>query len=293
MKPLRIAAIALTGLAMASCASAPPQQAPTVNVTGHWVGTWKCNNPTEPYGIVVLDLTQNGAQVNGHANVTNPGINRNGNFSASLSGATMLVQMFDDLRGEFAVSGDRMSGPFVALGCTGTGGKIALTREPFAGTQTTARLTTVSATVEAIDHASRMVTLKGTESGKLLQIQVDERVRNLAQVGVGDLVTVAYYESWALNLAQPGAPTSAVAVQTASPSAMPSMVVGRTSTIEATVTAIDAGKPSVTFRGPKGNVQEVNVAKDPRILAQLKVGEVYKVTYTESLAVAVERMPKR
>jgi hypothetical protein len=35
------------------------------------------------------------------------------------------------------------------------------------------------------------------------------------------------------------------------------------------------------------------VASDPRVLSQLKVGETYNVTYTENLAVAVEKATKR
>jgi hypothetical protein len=56
---------------------------------------------------------------------------------------------------------------------------------------------------------------------------------------------------------------------------------------------MDAGKPSVTFRGPQGRVQDVSVAQDSRILARLKVGATYNVTYTEHLAVVVEKTTKR
>jgi hypothetical protein len=74
---------------------------------------------------------------------------------------------------------------------------------------------------------------------------------------------------------------------------MPAGFAARRSTIGATVTAIDGAKPSVTFRGPKGGTQEVGVADDPRVLARLKVGETYNVTYTENLAVAVEKATPR
>ena len=49
-------------------------------------------------------------------------------------------------------------------------------------------------------------------------------------------------------------------------------------------------QPSVTFEGPRGGLTEVNVADDPRVLARLKVGETYRFTYTENLAVAVEKV---
>ena len=71
------------------------------------------------------------------------------------------------------------------------------------------------------------------------------------------------------------------------------LLAARRTKIRATVAAIDAGKPSVTFRGPEGRVQEVSVAQDPRILARLKVGETYNVSYIEHLAMVVEKTTKR
>jgi hypothetical protein len=54
----------------------------------------------------------------------------------------------------------------------------------------------------------------------------------------------------------------------------------------------DLGKPRPPA-GPQGRVQEVSVAQDPRILARLKVGETYNVSYTEHLAMVVEKTAKR
>jgi hypothetical protein len=104
---------------------------------------------------------------------------------------------------------------------------------------------------------------------------------------------VAYYESWALSLDGSGDPASASVMRTAEAGRPPAVFAARRSNVRATVTAIDAGKPSVTFRGPQGGVQEVSVAQDPRILARLKVGETYNVAYTENLAMVVEKTTKR
>ena len=122
-------------------------------------------------------------------------------------------------------------------------------------------------------------------------MQVDERVKNLSQVSVGDTVSVAYYESWALTLDRPTESASA-SVRTTTGAGMPAAFAARRTNVKATVTSIDAGKPSVTLRGPRG-AQEVSVADDPRVLAQLKVGETYDVTYTEHLAMIVEKTAKR
>jgi len=53
-----------------------------------------------------------------------------------------------------------------------------------------------TATVESIDQASRLVTLRG-EDGHATTLLVSEEVRNLPQVKTGDKVTVSYYEALA------------------------------------------------------------------------------------------------
>ena len=297
MKVLKNMTMGVLALATASCASssAPPLQPPTVHVTGDWVGTWTCDFLREGSGVIVLGLTQNGSRVTGPLLVTNSTFNQVTSMPEGVvSGDTVLAQspsntMGGTFSGTFKVSGDKMTGPFKTDVCPG---KVDLTRDPWTGTATTSRLRTTVLTVEALDLSNRMITLRGV-SGDLLTMQVDERVKNLSLVKVGDTVSVAYYESWALSLDGSTASAGASMTRTADAGQPPAVIAARRSTIRATVTAIDAGKPSVTFRGPQGRVQEVNVAQDPRILAQLKVGETYNVTYNEHLAVVVEKTTKR
>ncbi len=60
----------------------------------------------------------------------------------------------------------------------------------------------VSATVEALDLASRMVTLRGPK-GNLVTLKVGEHVKNLDEVKVGDLVTAGYTESIDIAVTKP------------------------------------------------------------------------------------------
>lgn len=59
-------------------------------------------------------------------------------------------------------------------------------------------------------------------------------------------------------------------------------------TIKATIEAIDATAKTVTLKGPKGNLVEVDGSGFPRF-NQLKVGDVVTATYSESLAVRVRK----
>jgi hypothetical protein len=295
MKRLERTMMGLLVLATVSCASAPPPlQPPTVNVTGDWVGTWTCDFTREGNGVIVLGLTQSGSRVTGPLLVTNSTFNQVTSMPEGVvSGDTVLAlspsnDMGGTFSGNFKVSGDKMTGPFKTDICRG---KVDLARDPWTGTATASRLRTSVLTVEALDHSNRWITLRGP--GGSLTMQVDERVQNLSQVKVGDTVSVAYYESWALTLDGPGAPPSASVTRTTGAEQLPAVVAARRTTIRATVTAIDAGRPSVTFRGPEGRVQEVSVAQDPRILARLTVGETYNVSYYENLAMVVEKTAKR
>jgi hypothetical protein len=234
-------------------------------------------------------LTQSGSRVTGPLLVTNSTFNRVSTIAEGVVSGDKVLTESNDLSGTFTVTGDSMSGPFKTEICTG---KLALAREPWTGTATTSRLRTTVLTVEALDQSNRWITLRGA-AGDSLTMQVDERVKNLTLVKVGDTVSVAYYESWGLTLDGVGEPAGASVTRTAEAGQPPAVYAARRTTIRATVTAMDAGKPSVTFRGPQGRVQEVSVAQDPRILARLKVGATYNVTYTEHLAVVVEKTTKR
>ena len=154
---------------------------------------------------------------------------------------------------------------------------------------------TESATVTAIDHKKRMVTLKGPD-GRTATIHVDESVKNLPQVKKGDQVVVTYYESLAYDVMKKGDATRGVAVAeqvaTAKPGEMPAGVGARAVTVTAKITAIDKKNHTVTLKGPKGNLKTIKV-KDPSRLDLVQVGDLVSITYTEALAIAVERAPKK
>lgn len=52
--------------------------------------------------------------------------------------------------------------------------------------------------------------------------------------------------------------------------------------------AIDPKKTFVTLKGPQGKVVDVKV-RDPKNLENVKVGDQVAITYTEALAISVEK----
>jgi len=150
------------------------------------------------------------------------------------------------------------------------------------------------ATVAAIDPKSRMVSLK-TPDGKESTFYVDERVRNLPQVKVGDEVRIAYVVAlaWKLNKSNKAAPSPEVetAVTRAEPGAKPAGGVARRISFTASVESIDLANGTVTLKGPEGNSRAFK-ARNPDNLKKVKVGDLVDITYTESVAVKLEPAPK-
>jgi hypothetical protein len=151
-------------------------------------------------------------------------------------------------------------------------------------------LVKVTATVEAVDLTSRVVTLKGPK-GNVFDLKVGEQAKNLPQVKVGDQVVAAYYESIVVQLAKPGAPggaTASQAMDTAKAGAMPGGVVANRVTVTATIMDISPKKTFVTLKGPGGKTMDVKV-RDPKNLEGVKTGDQLEITYTEALAISVEK----
>jgi hypothetical protein len=151
----------------------------------------------------------------------------------------------------------------------------------------------MTATVVAVDLQKRIVTLKG-EDGEIRDIKVGEEAVNLPQVKVGDLVTVKFYESIAVEVMKPGTVAGTgerSAIVRAKPGEMPGGMAAREVSVTATVMAIDKQKGTITLKGPEGKMNTVKV-QDPANLDKVKVGDDLMITYTEALAISVEHVKK-
>jgi ribosomal 50S subunit-recycling heat shock protein len=157
------------------------------------------------------------------------------------------------------------------------------------------KVVTATATVEAIDLQKRVVTLKDPK-GNVFDVTVGEQARNLPQVKVGDLVEVKYYESLALRLVKPGEGVAGVqetkALTRAKEGEKPGGMAGRQVTLTATITAINKKTHEVTLKGPEGKTVTVK-AEHPGNLKKVKVGDEIEITYTEALAISVEKTKKK
>ena len=152
---------------------------------------------------------------------------------------------------------------------------------------------TVTATVTKINQQTREVTIK-TSDGQEHSFVAGDQVKNLAQVKKGDIITAVYTEELAYQVKHHGEAgvQGTDAAASAKPGEMPAGAVAKQVTMTVQITAIDPTVPSVTFKGPQGNTKTIKV-KDPKKLNSVKVGDMVDITYTQALAVTVDKAPQK
>jgi len=160
-------------------------------------------------------------------------------------------------------------------------------------------LETRTATVESIDLNKRLVELRSDKMHTT--VQVPPGARNLAQLKVGDEVTVQYYEGLAAQFKKKGESKTVGLIdvskdtQIAPKGAAPGGLVATTVTTTVVIEAVDKPANSVTFKGPAGMTRTVDVT-DPsarQFISTLKAGDEVEITYTEALAINVEPKKKK
>lgn len=145
-----------------------------------------------------------------------------------------------------------------------------------------------TATVEAIEAASRTLTLKEPD-GTFVTTIAGPEIKRFAEIKIGDKVTARYYETIVIMMkpnSEPGVYNSAKAT-TGSGQALPAGTTATQKTITAVITAIDPKVPSIAFKGPNGWTYSSRV-QDTEALAKVKVGDRVDIVWTEAKLVSLE-----
>jgi len=156
------------------------------------------------------------------------------------------------------------------------------------------RTITDSVTVVALNQDTHVITVQDKDGHKL-KFKVGDMVRNLPQVEVGDILTITYSESIAVQVVKPTGAEPSLTVDAAAaraePGQKPAGGVADAVTVTATIEAIDRQSSVVTLLGPGGEYQVVRV-KNPAYLKNVVVGDQVVITYTEALVTYVDA-PKK
>lgn len=152
--------------------------------------------------------------------------------------------------------------------------------------------TEVTAKVKSIDYKTRKMTL--TLDGESYNLVAGNDVINFDQIKKGDTVTAKYSEALVYNINRGGKaapPTTSATATSARPGENPSANLERKVTASVIITEINRKEPSVTFKGASGETQTFKVMH-PERLEGVKVGDAVEITYSEALAMKVEKKNK-
>ena len=145
----------------------------------------------------------------------------------------------------------------------------------------------VTVTVEAIEKASREVTVKKPD-GSYGVFSVSSDVKRFDTLKVGDKITAKYYENVVVRLKAPGEkPVDSGSSAVTRSENRNAGTAATQRTITATITKIDMNAPSIAFSGPNGWNYSTRV-KDKDALAKVKVGDKVDITWTEAAIVSLE-----
>lgn len=147
---------------------------------------------------------------------------------------------------------------------------------------------TTTARVEAVDSATREVTLRW-EDGVVTKYVCGPEVRNFAQIRVGDTVHAMVADSVAVSVGpSQGEPVAGTVTDVARTrlGEKPGMVASSTAVLTARVLAVDSVFRTVTVRGPAGKDRVIRVQPDVN-LGNVTVGNDVTLQVTETVAIWV------
>jgi hypothetical protein len=148
-----------------------------------------------------------------------------------------------------------------------------------------------NATIVAIDPASRIVTLQG-QDGRKFQVEAGPDVK-LDNAKVGDVVSATYTESLAFQVIGKGEKPAGASV--IAKKDVGSREVGQTVTSSFKIASYEKDTHVLWVTTEQGETKKI-VVQDPDAqarLAQLSPGDVVQVTYSESLALRLEKIPAK
>jgi Cu/Ag efflux protein CusF len=151
-----------------------------------------------------------------------------------------------------------------------------------------------SVLVTAIDPATRKLTLKDA-GGKVFDLVAGDEVKNFAQIKVSDEVVIEYVRALSLELKKGGKVRErhdATDAVRAKPGEKPAAAAGRRVSGVADVIDVNEAKKTITLKGPKGNIVELDV-KNPDHFKVVKKGDQVEFDYVEAIAVSVQPAPKK
>jgi len=171
------------------------------------------------------------------------------------------------------------------------GASVVQAADPAPSQATVHETLTITAEVAAVDPSTRHLTLHGPLGGEITG-RVEDDVKNLGQVKVGDMVTISYRASIAMSASKPGQPNPLFTggeASTAAEGERPALSVSEQTKHTVTVVSVDPERRSIVLQGESGTLFPVEVDRPEfaRKLQTLKPGDKIDVVTTEAVIAEV------
>ncbi|MGI9258215.1 MAG: hypothetical protein ACR2QQ_05225 [Gammaproteobacteria bacterium] len=153
----------------------------------------------------------------------------------------------------------------------------------------------IAATVTAIDQGTRVVSLRGPQ-GNEVSFQAGPAVQNLAQVEVGDIVTLSYETTYIATRTNESEMSRQMPVNVvggvAEAGQRPGAAIGAMATMTVRVESVSPDGTTATYTQPDGSLQAINIqSEEAQAFARsLRPGEIVRLTQAEALAIVVEEL---
>jgi len=156
------------------------------------------------------------------------------------------------------------------------------------------RSVTMHAVVEAINHETRVVTLKG-EEGNSVTFVASDAMRNIDQIVVGDGVLINMVEEVTVSVHAPGTVSvesvRVAALARAKKGERPRGAILEASVTTAVVEEINLENNTFKLKSPDGVIEEFT-AQDPDNLRRSSVGDIVVITVMHALGIMIETPPE-
>jgi len=147
--------------------------------------------------------------------------------------------------------------------------------------------------IQALNVKERLVVLADMEDNLVDVVEVDDDVKGFDKLAIGDIVTIAYYESLALQLAAPDAEplnTQDITVVTEDTGkGKPGKIDVEIVSEVVEVIGIDRATNMLKYKAPGKQVARVKVDPSVSTMDNVKPGQKVLVTYTEATAISVSK----
>lgn len=143
----------------------------------------------------------------------------------------------------------------------------------------------VTATVDSIDLAQRLVTVHGPWKDRTVTVKVGNDVAGLDTLKVGDRVSITHHAAIVAQMKKPGSAAKAAKKNGPAPASGDRTVV-------VVVDAVDKTENTVSFT--RDGKKRTAVIEDPdaqKFIKRLKKGDEVELVYTEAFATSLKKVP--